>query len=156
MLLQIVKGSPDNQVTPDHYHTRRLIELAGMHRLHYPLLVFAREHQGAFTDEQIAKLETLCRQNAQRSLVQLHELTRIANRPMKQGPNMYASRTTAGQGDLWAEASKSRLMGHYAGPRETFRPCMRLPDWDMPLPTALLRIGMQKDLPESPARGALC
>ena len=79
-LLQILKDTSDQQISSVSCDTGKLIRLAEMHRVTYPLLVYAQQHEGVFSGEQISQLDSRCRQNAQRSLVQLHELTRMAIR----------------------------------------------------------------------------
>ena len=78
ILLQIVKGDIDLQISLGSCSIDRLIQLAEMHRVVYQLLIFARQHNDIFTGEQIIQLENRCRQGALRSLTQLHELKRIA------------------------------------------------------------------------------
>jgi len=77
ILLHLLKGSSGNHVSFAGVNVDRLFRLADMHKVNYPLLLFARQHTGIFTKEQVESLGNRCRQNAQRSLIQLHELTRI-------------------------------------------------------------------------------
>jgi hypothetical protein len=77
ILLQLLKGLSGNFFSFAGVNTDRLIALADMHKVNYPLLLFSRQHSGIFTREQVETLGNRCRLNAQRSLIQLHELTRI-------------------------------------------------------------------------------
>lgn len=56
----------------------KLAGLAMIHRATYPVLQYARQHEGLFSGRQMHELEEHARQNAIRSLMQLHELIRIA------------------------------------------------------------------------------
>jgi hypothetical protein len=78
VLLRIMKGDANLQISLAVCHIPRLIELAERHKVVYQLLLFARQHKTYFSPEQIAQLENLCRQGAQRSLTQLHQLKKIA------------------------------------------------------------------------------
>jgi hypothetical protein len=78
ILLKILKGAGDLDLSVDHFDTDRLIRLAEMHRVTYQLYVFAQGHPGILTDSQVEMLSGRCRKNALRSLEQLQELIRIA------------------------------------------------------------------------------
>jgi hypothetical protein len=78
LLLHILKGTSDRQISPGLCNTARLIQLAETHRVVYQLLLFAQQHHDIFTGEQISHLGNLCRQGALHSLTQLQELKRIA------------------------------------------------------------------------------
>src|SRR3990172_2597529 len=78
ILLHLLKESSGNNVSFAGVNVDRLFRLADMHKVNYLLLLFARQHPDIFSKKQFENLGDRCRQNAQRSLIQLHELTRIA------------------------------------------------------------------------------
>lgn len=78
ILLKILKGGDDQRGTGDQFDADRLIRLAEMHRVTYPLYVFAQGHPGLLDKSRVDALADRCRNNALRSLNQLHELIRIA------------------------------------------------------------------------------
>jgi len=61
------------------------LKLAERHKVVYALLLFARQHPGLFTKDEIAQLDNYCRQAAIRSLSQLNELKRIAEALHREG-----------------------------------------------------------------------
>jgi hypothetical protein len=77
ILLQILKGDADQQISLATCNIPWLIRLAEIHKVVYQLLLFAQRHKDFFTGEQIASLDKRCRQAALRSLTQLRELKRI-------------------------------------------------------------------------------
>ncbi len=77
LLLNILKGQQDEQISEISGYTDMVILLADMHRISYPLLLYAQNHPGMFTHQQIERLGIRCRKNAMQSLVQLHELIRV-------------------------------------------------------------------------------
>ena len=77
VLLNILKGKQDEQISDMSRYAETVIQLAGMHRVSYPLLMFAQNHPGMFTHRQIERLGNRCRRNAVQSLEQLHELIRV-------------------------------------------------------------------------------
>jgi hypothetical protein len=85
ILLQILKGTAHEGISPGDYDTGRLIQLAGIHRLSYPLLVFSQSHPGWFSPAQKEALSLGCRDNALLSLAQLRELIRVAQNFFRTG-----------------------------------------------------------------------
>ena len=77
VLLNILKGKQDEQISDMSRYAETVIQLAGMHRVSYPLLLYAQNHPGIFTHQQIEELGIRCRKNAMLSLGQLHELIRV-------------------------------------------------------------------------------
>jgi hypothetical protein len=77
ILLKILKGDADQQISLATCNIPRLIKLAEIHKVVYQLLLFAQRHKDFFTVEQIASLDKRCRQAALRSLIQLQELKRV-------------------------------------------------------------------------------
>jgi hypothetical protein len=77
ILLQILSGKQDEQFSEISGYTDTVIQLAGMHRVSYPLLLFAQNHPGMFTPLQLEGLGIRCRKNAMQSLGQLQELIRV-------------------------------------------------------------------------------
>lgn len=59
------------------FSTDQLIRLALMHRVTGQFYQYVRHHPGIFSDEQLELLDKRVKQNASRSLLQLHELLRI-------------------------------------------------------------------------------
>ncbi len=78
ILIRILRGDTNGQDLTVARDADRLIRLAVIHKVVYQLLLFAQQHPEFFTQVQIAHLENHCRQAALRSLMQLHELRRIA------------------------------------------------------------------------------
>jgi hypothetical protein len=77
ILLEILKGRGDQKLSDYPFDVEKLIRLAEMHRVTYPLYVFAQDHPGMFNTSQVEMLADRCRKNALRSLNQLQELIRI-------------------------------------------------------------------------------
>ena len=77
ILLKILKGRGDQELSDDPFDAEKLIRLAEMHRVTYQLYVFAQGHPGILNDSQVEMLSDRCRKNALRSLNQLQELIRI-------------------------------------------------------------------------------
>lgn len=78
ILLEILKDPADQKISVKSCNTGMLLRLAGIHRVNYQLLVYAQNHPGYFSAEQMDALGTVCRKNAKRSLSQLGELIRLA------------------------------------------------------------------------------
>jgi hypothetical protein len=74
ILLKILKGRGDQGLPDDHFDSEKLIRLAEMHRVTYPLYVFALGNPGILNISQVELLSDRCRKNALRSLEQLQEL----------------------------------------------------------------------------------
>jgi hypothetical protein len=77
ILLKILKGGSEKTWSDDRFDPEKLVRLAEMHRVTYPLYVFAQGHPGILNISQEARLADRCRKNALRSLDQLQELIRI-------------------------------------------------------------------------------
>jgi hypothetical protein len=77
LLLNILKGQQDEQISAMSSYSDTIIQLADMHRVSYPLLLFGQNHPGMFTPLQVERLGNRCRRNAIQSLEQLHELIRV-------------------------------------------------------------------------------
>jgi len=77
-LLKIIKDESAPDITSLNFNAEKLIQLAGIHRVSYQLLVYAQGNPDHFSPEQIEKLALRCRRNAMRSLDQLHELIRVS------------------------------------------------------------------------------
>ena len=60
------------------FDSGKLVRLAVMHGVTYPLYVYAQGHPGIVTPSQLEGLADRCKKNAIRSLDQLHELIRTA------------------------------------------------------------------------------
>ncbi len=78
ILIRILRGDTTGEDLTIACDADRLIRLAEIHKVIYQVLLFARQHPGLFTQEQVERLDNHSRQAALRSLTQLHELKRIA------------------------------------------------------------------------------
>jgi hypothetical protein len=78
ILLQILKGGPNQSITKELFNADSLIRIAIMHRVSHSLLVFSQDHPELISPQQSEKLSQHCRDNAIRSLGQLGELIRVA------------------------------------------------------------------------------
>jgi hypothetical protein len=83
VLLEILKGNQP-VILLKETDIDWLIKVAGRHKVRYSLLLFAQQHTDIFNPEQIVKLENLCRKAALHALVQLNELTCVAERLNKE------------------------------------------------------------------------
>jgi hypothetical protein len=77
ILLNILKGRGNQKMPNDRFDADKLIRLAEMHGVTYPLYVFAQGHPGILNTSQAEMLSDRCRKNAIHSLDQLQELIHI-------------------------------------------------------------------------------
>jgi hypothetical protein len=77
LLLNILKGGGDPELSGNPFDVDKLIRLAEIHRVTYPLFVYAQSHPGILESSRVELLSARCRNNAQHSLGQLQELIRV-------------------------------------------------------------------------------